>query len=103
VLLLLDVANAASRWVSDPWDVGDWLLQAHPALGNASPTQVIDVLGSEGAKTLIQGMAVIAPREHASVDDVDLDPDALRETLREIGAPSIPEGSPADVDLSDFD
>jgi hypothetical protein len=104
VFLLHDLASVAKTWVSDPYQVGDWLLESNESLRNATPTQVVDVLGKEGVQQLIEHMAVIAPRERVSPHDVDLDADALRETLRQLGAPSITdmEGS-GEVDLSDLD
>lgn len=104
VLLLYELASAAGRWVSDPFQVGEWVLEPNESMGNVTPAQVLEVLGNEGVQLLIEHMAVIAPRERISPDDVDLDPDALRETLKQLGTPPITdiEGS-GEVDLSDLD
>ncbi len=104
VLLLVELASAAKKWVSDPWQVGDWLLEPQPNLGGVSPTQVVDVLGAEGVHKMIDSMAVIAPRERVSSDPVDLNEDALRATLDRLGAPTIADIEPSgEVDLSDFE
>lgn len=104
VLLLRDLANAAKRWVSDPRSVGDWLLEPQPSLGDATPVQVVLVLGREGVDGLIANIAQIAPREHVSRGPVNLDADALRDTLRRLGVPALADIEPgSEVDLSDFD
>ncbi len=104
MFLLVALASAAKRWVSDPWQVGDWLLEPNPRLGGVIPTQVIDVLGEEGLQKLIGTMAEIAPQERVSPDPVELDEDALRATLDRLGAPTIADiESSGEVDLSDFD
>lgn len=97
------LAGAARRWVSDPHQVGDWLLEPNERLGNVTPVRVVHVLGQEGVDGLINNMAAIAPRERVSTDDVELDADALRETLRHLGAPSIADAKGGDeADLSDL-
>jgi hypothetical protein len=104
VFLLVALARAAKVWVSDPWQVGDWLLESHPSLGGASPTQVVDVLGEEGVQKMIESMVAIAPRERVSPEPVDLDQDALRATLDRLGDPAITKiESGGHVDLSDVD
>lgn len=104
VLLILDVARSAGRWVSDPYQVGDWLLEANTDLMGLTPTQVIDVLGREGADWLVSHMALIAPRERVSLEEVDIDADALRDTLQQMEAPAIADIEPSgEVDLSSLD
>jgi hypothetical protein len=104
VFLILDVARAAKRWVSDPYQVGDWLLEPNASLGDVTPAQVIDGLGREGAEGLIKHMALIAPRERVSLADVDLDADALREALQQLEVPAITDiERSGELDLSDLD
>jgi len=104
VFVLLDIAKAAQRWVSDPLQVGDWMLEPNPGLGNATPAHAVRELGQEGAQDLVGHMETIGPRERVATAPVELNADELRETLRRLGAPSIAPASPSDTaDLSDFD
>lgn len=104
VLRLLRVAKAAARWVSDPWYVGDWMVEPQPSLSGLSPAGVVARLSEEGTQLLVEKMAFVAPRERIAPESPEVDLDALRETLRRLGAPEIAPVAPSDtVDLPDFD
>jgi hypothetical protein len=104
VLQLRDVAVAAGRWVSDPHQVGEWLLSPHPQLLGAVPAEMARDLPPEGVELLADDMALIAPQEQAKPEGVTMSVDLLRETLRKLRVAAIRAAeSPGEVDLSDFD
>lgn len=104
VLQLRDVAVAAGKWVSDPHQVGEWLLSPHPQLLGAVPGEMARDLPAEGVELLVDDMALIAPQERAKPGSVTMSVDLLRETLRKLRAPAIRPAEPTgEVDLSDFD
>jgi hypothetical protein len=104
VLQLRDVAKAAGRWVSDPLQVGDWLLSPHPDLRGAVPAELALDLPSEGVELLLNDMALIAPRERVATGRVEMSVEDLKATLRDLAAPPVSATKPATaVDLSDFD
>jgi hypothetical protein len=99
-----DVAVAAGRWVSDPHQVGEWLLSPHPQLLGAVPAEMARDLPPEGVELLVDDMALIAPQERAKAGSVTMSVDLLREALRDLRVPTIRAAeAPGDVDLSDFD
>lgn len=104
VFQLREVAQEAAKWVSEPWRVGDWLLEPNPVLGNISPVQVVATLGQEGVDGLCAGMASIAPREKALPEPVEISPYGLRKTLLSLNAPTMPDAPPVnDIEIPDFD
>ena len=101
---LRDVAVAAAAWVTDPHQVGEWLLAPHAELRGAVPAELAQTLPSEGVALLVDDMALIAPRERATAGEVTMSVDRLRQTLSTLRAPAIAPAEPVDaVDLSDFD
>ena len=104
VLQLRDVAVAAAAWVADPRQVGHWLLAPHPELRGAVPAVLARTLPPDGVALLVDDMALIAPRERATPDEVTMSVDRLRQTLNQLRAPAIPAAEPVEeIDLSDFD
>lgn len=105
ILDTLAVAESAAVWVSDPTDVGWWLLTRRPELHDRSPSECLDVLGTAAAELLVEQMARIAPSERSS-GRAEISIDVLRETLEAIAVRQVRRATPtpaADVDLSDFD
>lgn len=106
VFHLRDVAREAASWVSDPCQVGEWLVAPNPALRDVSPARVVALLGQEGVDQLVARMPSIAPREWALPEPVEVSPDELRATLRSLGAPvlgEVPNVDDADIDVPYFD
>jgi hypothetical protein len=95
VLQLRDVAKAAGRWVSDPLQVGDWLLSRHPDLRGAVPAELAIDLPAEGVELLVNDMALIAPRERVATGRVEMTVEDLKATLRDLAAPPISAAKPA--------
>lgn len=104
VMQLRDLAVAAGKWVSNPQQVGEWLLSPHPQLRGAVPAEMARSLPAEGVELLVDDMALIAPQERAKPGSAAMSLDLLRETLRQLRAPAIRSVDPiGEADLSDFD
>lgn len=104
VIQLRDLAVAAGKWVSDPLQVGEWLLAPLPELRGSIPARLAVDLPADGVELLINDMVLIAPRQRATPQSAKMSVDLLRETLAQLKVTSLPPvGAVGEVDLSDFD
>ncbi|MHB8693123.1 MAG: hypothetical protein ACYDHH_17945 [Solirubrobacteraceae bacterium] len=104
VIQLRDLAVAAGKWVSDPLQVGEWLLSPLPELRGSVPSRLAVELPPEGVELLISDIALIAPRQRATLRSTKMSVDQLRETLAKLKVRSLPPvAAVGEVDLSDFD
>lgn len=80
---MLLIADAAREWVSDPFDVGEWLVTPVDELGGLPPCKVVQSYEpkAEGAKWLVSRLARIAPRTRKRRELGDLDFEAVSEIL----------------------
>jgi hypothetical protein len=103
VINLLEVCRAASRWVSDRHRVGEWAVAPQPEFDGVAPAVLVQRLGGEAVRALVDNMVRIAPREHVAPEPPDLSVEGLRSTLASLATPAIAPAAPVAVDLSDFD
>lgn len=105
---ILLVANEARNWVSDPFDVGAWLVTPIHDLADLTPAEVVHSHDAkrDGANWIISRLPSIAPRSRRRNVPKKIDFEAVAEVLSAFDTKAFAEIEPIsahEVDLSMFD